>query len=190
MTGVELGLRLLTILVAGYFHPDPLMEGSQLKAYSRNDHSHLSFTPFEGKRGRIGGFENYLCPMDVKGVETFSRCDIDCRGQHGSVGGSCRKFWWLGDYNCYCGESTGKRNEKSLQCGADTQNFRDVCKIDCICNHAATGGVCDFQRKACICQNVGLNKRNRKCPYNNALDLNTFFTEKLSITEEEIHLKE
>lgn len=32
--------------------------------------------------------------------------------------------------------------------------------MDCICNHAALGGFCDFERKACNCVGSGLNRDN------------------------------
>lgn len=50
--------------------------------------------------------------------------------------------------------------EKSNHCKEPTDDFRNVCTVDCICGHAAEGGYCDFDRKACICQGVGTNVKN------------------------------
>jgi len=176
MHGGELFLRFITLIAAGIFHVHRDPDTGGFDPYSPYNPQPLP----RGDRGKIGGYVSLNCPTGQNSSDGHNQCYWDCRGQHGTIDGHCGD-WQNGDYNCYCGESTGRRHEWSLQCGADTPDFREVCEVDCKCNHAATGGTCNFETKACICHNVGSNLGNAGCPYDTIAGITSFFREKLHL---------
>jgi len=167
---------LMTLLSAFYGHhdtdggggidvnsgPDPSIAGSQV---TPEEWLILNGTGkfLNNYRQRGGGYKDFLCPTDANSV-LFGECETDCWHNHGAAKGTShcgdpRK----GDYTCYCGKPIQKVEPESLHCSKKTQAYQDICKMDCICNHASKGGYCNFKNKACVCQRQGKNKKNKGC---------------------------
>jgi len=104
---------------------------------------------------------DFLCPSKADSV-LFGDCMTDCTENHGAVDGTCGPAS-QGDYNCYCGKRIIAKKPKSLHCVKKSVGYTNICRMDCLCNHAAVGGQCDWENKACLCEQQGTNKANKGC---------------------------